>query len=118
MTANIAKVVLPQNASQTVAYLIQSNNDSEGFFYTDAGTAGNETCSMGIPFAVGYTFTMQNKSGAYFNPEGAEWNCVIFSPPGVYSTVLGFVGVQQTYVNCGGYICDQASDHGAFARRT
>jgi hypothetical protein len=115
-TANATSVTLMPNGSQEVAFLIHSDGDSKGFYYLGA-PAGNETCSMGMPLAVGYTFTAQNKSGAYWNPEGAEWNCVTWSPPQVYSTILGFVGIEQTYVGCGGYICDQASNYGTFAPR-
>lgn len=115
-TPNATSVTLAPGASHTVAFLVHSDTDSKGFFYLGA-PAGNESCSMGIPLAVGYTFTAQNKSGPYWNPQGAEWNCVTWAPPRVYSTILSFVGIQQTYVGCGGYICDQASSYGTFAPR-
>jgi hypothetical protein len=71
---NATSITLSPNASQTVAFLIHSDAYSKGFYYLGA-PAGNESCSTGMPLAVGYTFTTQNKSGAYWNPEGAEWHC-------------------------------------------
>ena len=111
VTPSAASVVLPPNTSkpQTVAFLIHSDSGSKGFFFLNVDYLGPESCAMGMPLAVGYTLTSQNTTGAYFNPEGQEPLCIIQFTPMAHADVFGFIGIQQTYVNCGGWICDLTS---------
>ena len=63
----------------------------------------------GSPLAVGYSFTGQNKSGDYFNPGSEEPLCYEKTVPFAHANILGFMGITQTYVDCGGWICDLTS---------
>jgi hypothetical protein len=111
VTANVTSVVLGPNGSrpQTVAFLIHSDSGSKGFFYLNVGYLGPESCDMGLPIAVGYSFTPQNESGAYFNPGSMAPLCYNHFVPAAHSDILGFIGIAQTYVDCGAWICDQTS---------
>lgn len=103
---NVTSLLLTPKDTQTVSFVIHSDSDSNGFYFLYLYHLGPKYCNIGLPLAVGYTFSTQNKSGAYFNPESQQPLCYQKTMQFAHANILGFVGMQQVYVDCGGWICD------------
>ena len=109
VTSNTSVVTVESGTSQTVAYQIHPDNGSKGFYYLRVGYLGPTVCDTGLPLAAGYTFTQDNKSGSYFDEDNAG-SCILTTTSGSFSSsIQGFIGMQETFVGCGDFICDQYS---------